>query len=115
MDEVSLGSGEKIRLKTQGTLLLRSTWQLGHLFLTDKRLIFIQANKTVMEFRLDKIVQVNTMQRSWLMGIKVRQLCMEFNSGSGREHAYIALAKPGEWVAAIKEAMALMLFYTQQA
>lgn len=114
MDEVSLSNGEKMILKAQGTLQFRSAWQLGHLFLTDRRLIFIQANKTILEYRLDKIIGMSIRQRSWMMGIKVKQLYIEFNCGSGREQAYIALAKPGEWVAAIKEGMTLMLFHSRQ-
>jgi hypothetical protein len=114
MDEVSLSNGEKIILKGQGTLMFKSTWQLGHLFLTDRRLIFIQAAKTILEYRLDKIIEMSIMKRSWLMGIKVKQLCIEFNCGSGREQACIALVKPDEWVAAIKEEMTLMLFHSRQ-
>jgi len=113
MDELSLYNGEKMILKAQGTLQFRSTWQLGHLFLTSRRLIFIQATKTILEYRLDKIIGMNIMKRSWLMGVKVKQLYIEFNCGGGREYAYIALAKPGEWVIAIKEGMTLMLYHSQ--
>ena len=115
MHEASLSKGERIILEAQGTLQFGPTWQLGHLFLTDRRLIFIQAKKTILEYRLDKIIGMNIMRRRWMMGIKVKQLHIEFNCGSGREQAYIALAKPGEWIAAIKEGMTLMLFHLRQA
>lgn len=109
MDEVSLDNGEKMILKAQGTMQNRSMWQPGHLFLTNRRLIFIQVGKTILECSLNKIIGISIMQRNWLLGIKVKQLCIELNCGGGREHAYIAVTKPGEWVNMIKESMTLML------
>ena len=109
MDEVSLDYGEKIILKTQGTMQFRSTWQLGHLFLTNRRLLFIHTTKTTMEFSLDKITGMRTMQRNWLLGVKIKQLCIELNYESECDHVYIALAKPDELIGIIKESMTLML------
>lgn len=109
MDEVDLKYGEKIILKTQGTMQFRSTWQLGHLFLTNRRLVFINASKTAMECNLDKITEMRIMKRNWLLGIKTRQLYIELNGGNECGHVYIALAKPDELAGIIKESMTLML------
>jgi hypothetical protein len=109
MDEIGLDHGERIILKTQGTMQFRSTWQLGHLFLTSRRLIFVHAAKIAMECGLDRIAGMRIMQRNWLLGIKVKQLCIEINCGNGCDHLYIALAKPDELTGIIKQSMTLML------
>jgi hypothetical protein len=110
MDEAELVKGEKIVLKAQGTIQAGSTWKPGHLLLTDRRLIFVQVGEKIFEGSLDKITGLGITRRNWMLGVKVRQLWMEFDCGSGRMHAYVALAKPGVWVDAIKDGMALMLY-----
>ena len=109
MEKISLNYGEKIILKTQGTMQFRSTWQLGHLLLTNRRLIFIHASKTTMECCLDKITGMGIMQRNCLLGVKMKQLCIELDCGNECDHIYIALAKPDELAGIIKESMTLML------
>ncbi len=114
MDEADLTGGEKIVLKAQGTMQTRAAWKPGHLLLTDRRLVFIQVGERIFEGDLDKITGLGIVQRNWLLGVKVKQLWMEFDCGDGRRRAYVALTKPGAWVAAIKDAMAIMLYNSQQ-
>lgn len=109
MGEACLYNGEKIILEAQGTMQSQLTWKPGHLFLTNRRLVFINTAKPILDSSLDKIIEICIIQRKWLMGIKVKQLCIEFSCGSERGHVYIALAKPNEWVHMIKESMTLML------
>jgi len=109
MLEPILADGEKIILKTQGSIQFRLTWQLGHLFLTNRRLIFIQVAAILWECRLDKIIDLSVRRRSWLLGIKINQLCIELNSGSRSKNVYLAFAGHDKWVDVIKENMALML------
>ena len=109
MDEVRLDYGERLILKAQGTMQVGLAWQLGHLFLTSRRLVFIHATKTTMECSLDKITEMWMVRRSWMLGVKMKQLCIELKNGSECGHIYIALAKLDELAGMIKESMTRML------
>lgn len=109
VEEYPFVKGEKILLKSQSTLQINLAWQTGHLFLTDRRLIFTQVKKKVFECSLDKISEISVVQRKWLLGTRVRQLCIGVNFGGAGKHVYAALAKPEEWINAIKENMTRLL------
>lgn len=85
----------------------RCPWQLGHLWLTNKRLVFTHVTKQVFEISLDRVTELSVIKRIWLLGVRVKQLCI--NYGSGQEQVYIALAEPEKWVEIIKESMTLLL------
>ncbi len=104
-----LNKGEKIIAQTQGSLKFRFLWQIGHLFLTNRRLLFIHITKQTYETNLDEIVDLSIKKRAWLFGVRVKQLCISFNSSRGQERVYIALAKSEKWIEMIKESMTLML------
>ena len=109
MGTVSLNNGENIIQRSQGALHFKISWYLGHLYLTDRRLLFIQATQKKLDVRLDRIIGINIAKKPWHMGNRVRQLCIDFDRSKGPEQACIALAKPEKWVIAIKDSMALML------
>jgi hypothetical protein len=100
---------EDIVLNSQGTIKGRSTWQIGQLFLTEKRLYFKQTRKYLFEINLDKIVKITIEKRIWLLGCRVKQLCINYYSKNGNEKVYIALAEPERWVPLVKNTMARML------
>lgn len=99
--------GEKIIFRTQGSLQFRASWQLSHLWLTNRRQVFTHVTKQVFEISLDQISELSVIKRMWMLGVRVKQLCL--NYGSGQEPVYIALAEPEKWVEMIKESMALLL------
>lgn len=100
---------EKIILESQGTIEGRNAWQIGKLYLTGNRLFFIQTTKYLFEAELDRIIEITIKKRTWLLGCRVKQLCIDYHSENGENKVYIALAEPGKWVSDIKKAMALKL------
>ncbi len=109
MERICLHKGEKIILRAQGTFQSYISWKLGHLFLTNRRLLFIHITEQALEISLDDIIDMSIMKRPWLMGVRVKQLCIHFNHGKGQERAYIALVENEKWIDLIKENMTIML------
>lgn len=109
MEKTSLNSGEKMILQAQGSLQLGASWKPGHFFLTNRRLYFIQVSKKIFEVSLDEITGMSIAKRSWLLGVRVKQLCIAYSANLETEQVNITLAEPKKWVEAIKESMTLML------
>ncbi|OYP33781.1 hypothetical protein C8E03_11441 [Lachnotalea glycerini] len=100
---------DNIILKSQGTIERRSAWQIGHLYLTGNNLYFMQMNKCLFEIGLDRIIKICIIKKTWLLGCKVKQLCIDYHSVKGEQQIYLALAEPEKWVSIIKKTMALKL------
>jgi len=79
---------------------LASSWRLGNLYLTNKRLLFVQARKILFEVLLSQIKTINIVKRRWILGKKVKQLNIV---SEGRRLPYIAIKDPEEWKKAIEE------------
>jgi len=79
---------------------LASSWRLGNLYLTNKRLLFVQARKILFEVLLSQIKTINIVKRRWILGKKVKQLNIV---REGRRVPYIAIKDPEEWKKAIEE------------
>lgn len=109
MEKIGLNSGEEMILKAHGTLQFRASWKPGHLFLTNRRLFFIHVTKKLFEINLDEIIGLSIKKRSWLLGVRVQQLCIGCNGDIETEQVYIALTEPQKWVTGIKESMTCML------
>lgn len=110
MEKTSLNSGEEVILQAQGSLQIGVSWKSGHLFLTNRRLFFSHvAKKILFEVSLDEITGMNIAKRNWLLGVRVKQLCIAYSAGLEKKQAFITLAEPKKWVEAIKESMTLML------
>lgn len=107
----NLNQGEKIILKSQGTLYIKhsNSWRGSYLFLTNKRIFFTVGLNRPFETYLSEITNITIEKREWILGVRIRQLCIYFNSKKGEERAYIALAQPVKWRRNINESMALML------
>jgi len=79
---------------------LASSWRLGNLYLTNKRLLFVQARKILFEVCLSQIKAINIVKRRWILGKKVKQLNIV---SEGRRVPYIAIKEPEEWKKTIEE------------
>ena len=79
---------------------LASSWRLGNLYLTNKRLLFVQGRKILLEVLLSQIKTINIVKRKWILGKKVKQLNIV---SEGRRVPYIAIKDPEEWKKAIEE------------
>ena len=53
---------------------LASSWRLGNLYLTNKRLLFVQGRKILFMVLLSQIKTINIVKRGWIFGKKVKQL-----------------------------------------
>ncbi len=79
---------------------LASSWRLGNLYLTNKRLLFVQVRKILFGVLLSQIKTINIVKRRWILGKKVKQLSIV---SKGRRTPYIAIKDPEEWKKAIEE------------
>jgi len=81
---------------------LASSWRLGNLYLTNKRLLFVQERKILFKVLLSQIKTINIVKRGWILGKKVKQLNIV---SEGRRVPYIAIKDPENWKKAIEERM----------
>jgi len=79
---------------------LASSWRLGNLYLTNKRLLFVQGRKILFKVLLSQIKTINIVKRGWILGKKVKQLNIV---SEGRRVPYIAIKDPENWKKAIEE------------
>jgi len=62
--------GEQILLHEQGGYLSRCSWKLGHLYLTNKRLLFCQTKRVLLNLALRGIVAVAFQRSPFLLATK---------------------------------------------
>jgi HSP20 family molecular chaperone IbpA len=79
---------------------LASTWRLGNLYLTNKRLLFVQVRKILFDVLLSQIKAIHIEKREWILGKKVKQLHI---LRDGRKVPYIAVKDPENWKREIEE------------
>jgi len=83
---------------------LASSWRLGNLYLSNKRLLFVQGRKILFMVLLSQIKVINIVKRGWILGKKVKQLNIV---SEGRRVPYIAIKDPENWSKAIVENISL--------
>jgi len=83
---------------------LASSWRLGNLYLTNKRILFVQGRKTLFKVLLSQIKTINIVKRGWILGKKVKQLNIISES---RRVPYLAIKDPENWSKAIREGISL--------
>lgn len=82
---------------------LRSTWKMGSLFLTEKKLIFLQGQNRIFESDLNPIVDISIIDRDWIPGRMVEQVCLIRKRGDLKRHFYFHIKKPQSWKEAIEK------------
>lgn len=92
---------------TQGTpytikTSVNPSWKLGKLFLTPRRLFFLQGNDELFEIPIGKIERVYTVERRWLGKKTTEQLCLVLRR---RNPFYIAVTNAQNWKEAIENLM----------
>jgi hypothetical protein len=73
-----------------------SSWRLGNLHLTEKRLLFVQVRKLLFQIPLCEIQRIDLIKRRWILGKRVTQLYIQWNSSRTR-NVFIAIKDPLEW------------------
>ncbi len=118
--------GEKVLKHGQaaydGGYALRSTWKMGRLYLTEKRLVFFQGQNKLFDISLDSLNSVNLIERNWIPGKLIKQLCIIQNGkesdgrksrakpalskvevSRGKRKFYISVKREEQWKEAIKK------------
>lgn len=73
-----------------------SSWRLGNLYLTTKRLLFVQVKKVLFQIPLREIQKMEIIKRGWILSKKVEQLCICWSNSPGRR-VFIAVRNPQRW------------------
>lgn len=98
--------GEKVLKYSQGAYdggnALRSTWKMGSLFLTEKKLAFFQGNNRLFEITLDCLNGTEIIDRNWIPGKVVKQLCVIKKWGDRNRKFYLSVKRAEEWKEAIE-------------
>lgn len=80
-----------------------SSWRLGQLYLTTNHLIFVHGPKKTFNLNLDNIKCVSIIERPWVMGKMIEQLCVVPKVGKiGQRVFYIGVKNPKTWKEAIE-------------
>lgn len=99
--------GEKVLKHGQaaydGGYALRSTWKMGRLYLTEKRMVFFQGQNRLFNIPLDSLNSINIIERNWIPGKLVKQLCIIQNGKERKRKFYISVKREEQWEKAIEE------------
>ncbi len=102
--ELPLSEGERIILYQQGAYLSRRSWKLGHLYLTNKRLLFGQVKRLVLNAPLENITAVGFHKRPFILATKTCMLLSYQDGASDRpREAVIITAHLHSWCERIAE------------
>ena len=105
-----LAEDDQIVLQQQGAYLSGRSWKLGHLYLTDKRLLFSKAGpagKLVLDVPLSNVARLAFVKRPFILVTKPC-LCLSYRDGaSGRvRQATIITANLEAWARQMTELLA---------
>lgn len=109
MSNLCLYNGEKIILQTQCTVKENFSLIQGHLYLTNQRIVFVQFTKEIFEISLNKIIEVSVVKKEWILGARIKQLCIVYKFGKRQREDYMGIVNPEIWREPIKECMTFML------
>lgn len=73
-----------------------SSWRLGNLYLTTKRLLFVQVMKVLFQIPIREIQKMELVKRRWILGKKVEQLFICWGISRTRR-VFIAVRNPQSW------------------
>ena len=105
----SVIDGEKVLKHSQaaydGGSALRSSWKMGSLYLTEKKLVFFQGQNRLFDISLDLLNGANLIERNWIPGKLVEQLCIIQNWAKGKRKFYFSVKRAEQWKEAIIQLM----------
>ena len=107
----SVIDGEKVLKHSQaaydGGNALHSSWKMGSLYLTEKKLIFFQGPLRLLNIPLDSAKEINLVERNWISGKPVKQLCIIQNWKNRKRKFHLWLRKEEEWKEVISKCLKL--------
>ncbi len=78
-----------------------SCWRPGVLYLTNKKLFFVQVKKVLFQIFLNDIQKIEIEKRSWLLGKKINQLHICWQTDRAR-YIFIVVRDSRDWKRAIE-------------
>ena len=97
--------GEKVLKHSQaaydGGSAIRSSWKMGSLYLTEKKLTFFQGQNRLFEIFLDSLNGIDVIERNWIPGKLVKQLCIIQDWKERKRKFYISVKGTEQWKEAI--------------
>lgn len=101
LEEPAYIDGEELIQREQASYdvggAFSSSWKLGRLCLTEKSVCFEQAGRIIFKIPLSRIHEVSVLERPWILGKMIKQLCIIPKAGAGKRAYYIGVSKPDEW------------------
>lgn len=98
MRDQGASQGSPYTIKTS----VNPSWKLGKLYLSPSRLFFIQGRSILFFIPLNRIARVDIVEREWLVGRIINQLCIIVR---GYNPFYMAIRNPQSWKEAIENLM----------
>jgi len=93
--------GEEVLKHSQaaydGGNAVRSSWKIGTLYLTEKKLMFLQGQNSLFALSLDSLSGADVIERNWIPGKIVKQLCVVQNREDRKRKFYILVKKTEIW------------------
>ncbi len=109
-------AGEKIILSCTASYdvgAVFSCWRPGLLYLTNKKLFFVQVKTVLFQIFLNDIQMIEIEKRSWILGKKINQLHICWHTDRVR-HIFIAVRDSQDWKRSIeiirKQKLAIDIF-----
>lgn len=101
--------GEKVIRHAQaaydGGGAMRSSWKMGTLYFTEKKLVFLQGQNRLFDISLDSLNGVDVVDRNWIPGKIVKQLCIIQDCKVGKRKFYISVKRAELWKEAIDKCL----------
>lgn len=94
---ITIPENEELIAKEQGLCEHGISWKPGHLYLTDKRIVFAQGARIFFQGALKNLVLCKVVKRKCILGKMVKQLVFVFENRS----VYIATRNVEEWMSTI--------------
>lgn len=103
-------NGENVLMHEQAAYdagnLARSTWKMGFLYLTKKKMVFFQEQNRILEISLDSLNKIAVVDRNWIPGKMVEQLRLTREEDGIKRVFHLSVKNTGQWkeiIEAIKQ------------
>jgi len=93
--------GEKVLIYEQAAYdagnLSRSSWKMGFLYLSVKKLVFLQGQTKIFEIFIDSLKSISIVERNWIPGKMIEQLRLTQETEGMKRNFYLSVKNPARW------------------
>jgi len=93
--------GEKVLIYEQAAYdagnLARSSWKMGFLHFTEKKLVFFQGQNRIFEIFIDSLKSISIVERNWIPGKMIEQLRLIRETEGKKRNFYLSVKNPARW------------------